>query len=583
MKSRSTRADAAPRSFRWRSATLLALLALGCGALLWRAVNLQLVDHGFLARQGDARFMRVLQIAAHRGTITDRYGEALAVSTPVDSIWVNPGELAAANDQIPRLAGALGLDRQELARRISSNLDREFLYLARGRQPAEAAEIKALGTPGVYTSREYRRYYPAGEVTGHLLGFTNVDDAGQEGLELAFDHWLAGEAGAKRVIQDRYGRIVQDVESIRPARPGRDLVLSIDLRIQYLAYRELKAAVREQRARAGSIVVMDVDTGEVLAMVNQPAYNPNDRDQMQAADYRNRAATDIFEPGSSIKPFWVAAAIAAGKYDSRSIIDTSPGFFKVGVKIFEDEHNLGPIDIATVLAKSSNVGMAHIALTLAPQQVWTTLTNLGFGEVTTSGYPGESAGLLPRYAQWRPIGIVTMSHGYGLSVTPLQLAHAYATIGSLGISRPVSFLAADGPASGTRVLEGASCRELLNMLETVVTAEGTGKLAAIPGYRVSGKTGTAWKATAGGYSTDRYMAVFGGVAPATDPRLAAVVVIDEPSAGEHQGGQVSAPVFARVVGGALRLLAVAPDRSVRTPEELPANAAPDTLRTAALR
>jgi cell division protein FtsI (penicillin-binding protein 3) len=584
VKSRSTRADQAPRSFRWRSAALLALLALGCGALLWRAVNLQLVDHGFLARQGDARFMRVLQISAHRGTITDRYGEALAVSTPVDSIWVNPGELAAANDQIPRLASALGLDRQELARRVSSNLDREFLYLARGRQPAEAAEIKALGTPGVYTSREYRRYYPAGEVTGHLLGFTNVDDAGQEGLELAFDHWLAGEAGAKRVIQDRYGRIVQDVESIRPARPGRDLVLSIDLRIQYLAYRELKAAVREQHARAGSIVVMDVSTGEVLAMVNQPAYNPNDREQMQAADYRNRAATDIFEPGSSIKPFWVAAAIAAGKYDSRSIIDTSPGFFKVGAKIFEDEHNFGAIDIATVLAKSSNVGMAHIALTLAPQQVWTTLTNLGFGEVTTSGYPGESAGLLPRYAQWRPIGIVTMSHGYGLSVTPLQLAHAYATIGSLGIARPVSFLAATDQSGGTRVLDGAACRELLGMLETVVTAEGgTGKLAAIPGYRVSGKTGTAYKATAGGYSTDRYMAVFGGVAPATDPRLAAVVVIDEPNAGEHMGGEVSAPVFARVVGGALRLLAVAPDEPVRGPEELPPSRLPDTLRTAALR
>jgi cell division protein FtsI (penicillin-binding protein 3) len=586
VKSRSTRADAAPRSFRWRSATLLALLALGCGALLWRAVNLQLVDHGFLARQGDARFMRVLQISAHRGTITDRYGEALAVSTPVDSIWVNPGELAAANDQIPRLASALGLDRQELARRVSSNLDREFLYLARGRQPAEAAAIKALGIPGVYTSREYRRYYPAGEVTGQMLGFTNVDDAGQEGLELAFDHWLAGEVGAKRVIQDRYGRIVQDVESIRPARPGRDLVLSIDLRIQYLAYRELKAAVRDQRARAGSLVMLDIATGEVLAMVNQPGFNPNDREQLQPGDYRNRAVTDIFEPGSSIKPFWVAAAIAAGKYDSHSIIDTSPGFFKVGVKEFQDEHNFGAIDIATVLAKSSNVGMAHIALTLAPQEVWTTLTNLGFGEVTTSGYPGESAGLVPRYAQWRPIGIVTMSHGYGLSVTPLQLAHAYATIGSLGIAHPVSFLTADGEAGGTRVLDAAACRELLGMLEKVVTAEGTGKLAAIPGYRVSGKTGTAEKAIPGGYSTERYMAVFGGVAPETDPRLAAVVVLDEPNAsvpGQHQGGQVAAPVFARVMGGALRLLAVAPDEPVRVPEELPPSTLPDTLRTAALR
>jgi cell division protein FtsI (penicillin-binding protein 3) len=582
VKARSAH-DPAPRSFRWRSRALLGVLTLAGAALLWRAINLQLVDHGFLARQGDARFTRVLQIAAHRGTVTDRYGEPLAVSTPVDSIWVNPSELAAATEQIPRLASALGLDAQELARRLTSNLDREFLYLARGRQPDEAAAIKALGVPGVYTSREYRRYYPAGEVTGHFLGFTNVDDAGQEGLELAFDHWLAGEAGAKRVIQDRYGRIVENVESIRPARPGRDLVLSIDLRIQYLAYRELKAAVREQRARAGSIVVLDVATGEVLAMVNQPAYNPNDRGQIQAADYRNRAATDIFEPGSSIKPFWVAAALAAGKYDSRSIIDTSPGFFKVGVKIFEDEHNLGPIDIATVLAKSSNVGMAHIALTLAPQQVWTTLTHLGFGEVTTSGYPGESAGLLPPYSQWRPIGIVTMSHGYGLSVTPLQLAHAYATIGSFGIARPVSFLAVTEAVPGTRVLEGATCRELLGMLETVVTAEGTGKLAAIPGYRVSGKTGTAWKATAGGYSTDRYMAVFGGVAPATEPRLAAVVVLDEPSAGQHQGGQVSAPVFARVVGGALRLLAVAPDAPINAPEELPASAPSDVLRTVALR
>jgi cell division protein FtsI (penicillin-binding protein 3) len=583
MKAGRPRGDSAPRSFRWRARTLLAALTLACAALLWRAVDLQLVDHSFLVRQGDARFTRVLQIAAHRGTVTDRYGEPLAVSTPVDSIWVNPGELALANEQIPRLASALGLDRQELERRVTSNLDREFLYLARGRQPAEAAEIKALAIPGVYTSREYRRYYPAAEVTGHLLGFTNVDDAGQEGLELAFDHWLAGDAGAKRVIQDRYGRIVEDVESIRPTRPGRDLVLSIDLRIQYLAYRELKAAVRDQRARAGSIVVLDVTTGEVLAMVNQPAYNPNDREQIQAADYRNRAATDIFEPGSSIKPFWVAAALAAGKYDSRSIIDTSPGFYKVGVKIFEDEHNFGRIDIATVLAKSSNVGMAHIALSLPPQQVWSTLTRIGFGEVTTSGYPGESAGLLPAYSQWRPIGIVTMSHGYGLSVTPLQLAHAYATIGALGVARPVTFLAADASATGTRVLEGPTCRELLTMLESVVAAEGTGKLAAIPGYRVSGKTGTAWKATAGGYSTDRYMAVFGGVAPESAPKLAAVVVIDEPSAGQHQGGQVAAPVFARVVGGALRLLAVAPDEPVKAPEELPASATPDNLRTAALR
>ncbi len=581
MRSRGPRQDT-PGSFRWRAYLLLGLLATCALGLVYRAVNLQLVDHRFLAKEGDARFSRVLDIAAHRGTVTDRYGEPLAVSTPVDSVWVNPGELALATEQIPRLAAALKLDRQELARRITSNLDREFLYIARHRQPAEAEQIKALGIPGVYTSREYRRYYPAGEVTGHLLGFTNVDDAGQEGLELAFDHWLAGEDGQKRVIQDRYGRIVQNVDSIRPARPGRDLVLSIDLRIQYLAYRELKAAIRDERARAGSIVVIDVETGEVLAMVNQPAYNPNDREQMQAATYRNRAATDIFEPGSSIKPFFVAAGLATGKYDNHSVIDTSPGFFKVGSKMEEDEHNFGAINIATVLAKSSNVGMAHLALSLPPQEIWTTLTHLGFGQVSTSGYPGESAGLLPNYAQWRPIGIATMSHGYGLSVTPLQLAHGYATVGGFGLARPVSFLRVEGEAQGERVLDEHVGRELVSMLESVVSAEGTGKLAAIPGYRVSGKTGTAFKAEAGGYSTNRYMAVFGGVAPTTAPRLAAVVVIDEPSNGQHRGGEVAAPVFSRVVGGALRLLAVAPDAPVNGPDEMPSSPALGTMHTAAL-
>jgi cell division protein FtsI (penicillin-binding protein 3) len=573
----------APLSFRWRAYVLVGLLICAATGLVWRAVNLQLVDHTFLAKEGDARYSRVVQIAAHRGTITDRYGEPLAVSTPVDSIWVNPKEIALASDQLPRLASALKQDRGELARRITSNLDRDFLYLARHREPSEAERIKALGIPGVYLSREYRRYYPSGEVAGHILGFTNVDDAGQEGLELAFDHWLAGENGAKRVIQDRYGRIVENVEGIRPARPGRDLVLSIDLRIQYLAYRELKAAIRDQRASGGSVVVLDVTTGEVLAMVNQPAYNPNDREHMAPGVYRNRAATDMFEPGSSIKPFFVAAGVSAGKYDERSIIDTSPGFIKVGAKTFDDEHDFGAINIATVLAKSSNVGMAHIALSLPPEQIWNTLTRFGFGQVTTSGFPGESAGLLPQYSQWRPIGIATMSHGYGLAVTPLQLAHAYATIGARGISRPISFLRVDVPPAGQRALDEHTCLELTNMLESVVVAEGaTGKRAAIPGYRVAGKTGTAQEAAAGGYSTDRYFAVFGGVAPATNPRLAAIVVIDDPSAGQHQGGMVSAPVFSEVVGGALRLLAVAPDQSINGPEEMPSTPIRSTVRTASL-
>lgn len=572
-----------PASFGWRATAASLLLVCGAAALLWRAVDLQLVDHGFLAKEGDARFSRVTEIAAHRGAITDRYGEPLAVSTPVDSVWVNPRELAP--DEITRLAKAMRLDAHELTRRITSNLDREFLYVARHRQPAEARKVRALGIPGVHLMREYRRYYPSGEVAGHMLGFTNVDDAGQEGLELAFDHWLAGEDGAKRVIQDRYGRIVQDVESIRPARPGGDLVLSIDLRIQYLAYRELKGAIRRHRARAGSVVVLDVTTGEVLAMVNQPAYNPNDRDQIAPKTYRNRAVTDIFEPGSSFKPFVVAAGLASGKYDAASLIDTSPGFIKVGVKIIEEEHgSLGAIDLATILAKSSNVGMTRVALSLEPEQIWTTLTGLGFGHVTTSGYPGESAGLLSHYSHWRPIGIATMSYGYGLSVTTLQLAHAYAIVGAHGVRRPVALLRADEPVIGERVLDAEACRALIAMLESVITAQGTGTRAAIPGYRVAGKTGTAWIATAGGYSTDRYMAVFGGVAPATAPRLAAVVVIDEPGAGLYYGGDVAAPVFAGVVGGSLRLLAVAPDQLIPDAHDAdePLTASP-TTRTAALR
>jgi cell division protein FtsI (penicillin-binding protein 3) len=559
--------DPLPFSFRWRANFAAALLIGGAAALTWRAIELQLIENGFLAREGDARFSRVAEIAAHRGSITDRYGEPLAVSTPVDSVWVNPQELAP--EQIGPLAKALKLDARELTRRITSNLDREFLYVARHRQPADAHKVKALGIAGVHLMREYRRYYPAGEVAGHMLGFTNIDDAGQEGLELAFDHWLAGEDGAKRVIQDRDGRIVQDVESIRPARPGGDLVLSIDLRIQYLAYRELKSAIRRHRARAGSVVVLDVSSGEVLAMVNQPAYNPNDRDQIAPKTYRNRAVTDIFEPGSSIKPFVVAAGLASGKYDARSVIDTSPGFIKVGSKIIEEQHgSLGRIDLKTILAKSSNVGMTRLALSLEPEQMYGTLTRLGFGHVTTSGYPGESAGLLAHYAHWRPIGIATMSYGYGLSVTTLQLAQAYAIVGAHGVRRPVGLLRVDEPVIGERVLDARACDALIAMLESVVTAEGTGERASIPGYRVAGKTGTAWIATAGGYSTDRYMSVFGGVAPATAPRLAAVVVIDEPGAGLYYGGDVAAPVFAGVVGGALRLLAVAPDAHIPEGESM---------------
>ena len=565
MKLRSGDNDAQAKSYRWRSTVILGLVLLGAAGLVARAVELQLLDHGFLAKQGDDRSMRVVKIAAHRGAITDRNGEPLGVSTPVDSVWVNPQEINDNIDQLPRLAKALKEDQQSLARRITSNLDREFLYLVRHMPPEQAAHIKALGIPGVYLLREYRRYYPAGEVSGHVVGFTTVDDKGQEGLELGFDQLLNGEDGAKRVIQDMYGRYVENVESIRAPRPGRDLVTSIDLRIQYLAYRELKSAMQEYRARAGSVIVVDVDTGEVLALVNQPSYNPNDREQLKAGLYRNRAATDIFEPGSSIKPFIMAAALASGQYHADSVVDTSPGFLKVGSKVFEDEKDFGTIDLATILAKSSNVGSAKIALSLQPEQIWNTLTALGLGQVTGSGYPGESAGMLSQYAHWRPIGIATLSHGYGLSVTPLQLAHAYATIGAGGVRRPISFERVTGPVPGEQVLDPKVAHALVQLMEQVVEKGGTATRAQLIGYRVSGKTGTAFKSIAGGYSTDRIMAVFAGLVPASHPKLATVVVIDEPSRDLHevgtlaQGGTVAAPVFANVMSGALRLLDIPPD------------------------
>jgi cell division protein FtsI (penicillin-binding protein 3) len=553
--------------FRSRLRVVLGVLVLIAIALVVRAVDLQLFDEGFLEGQGDARFTRVAKLSAVRGGIYDRNGEPLAASTPVDTVWACPPEVMRAADQIPRLAEALNRDKKWLTQVITSNLDREFVYLVRHMRPSDAQQVKDLKIPGVYLLREYQRFYPAGEVTGHLLGFTKkFDDIGQEGLELAYDRWLGAQAGAKRVIQDRYGRTVEDVESIRAPRPGEDLITSIDLRIQYLAYRELKAAVQEQQAKGGSVVVLDVDTGEVLAMVNQPAYNPNDRDQVAPSRYRNRAATDIYEPGSAIKPFVAAAGIASGRYHPDTIIDTSPGMVQIGWKKIPDKHNLGAIPLTTVIAKSSNVGMTKMAMTLTPQSMYQTLRAFGFGDVTGSGFPGESAGLLYDASHWRKIEQATISYGYGLSVTPLQLARAYAILGADGIRRPVTLRRVDGPVPGERVIEASVARELLQMMESVVAQDGgTGTRAALVGYRVAGKTGTAWTADAGGYSSNRYKASFGGVVPASHPRLAALVVIDEPGGKLVYGGDVAAPVFANVMAGALRLLGVPPDGLDRVP------------------
>jgi len=563
MKSKAQTDAMIRRSYTLR-ARCAAFVLLGLSAVLvTRAVWLQAFDKDFLTRQADVRQLRIAKIPAHRGVITDRNGEPLAVSTPVDSVWVNPRKIVRVPERIPQLAAALGVDPEALTRRLTRNVDREFMYLKRHMRPDDAAVIARLNIPGVDIEREYQRYYPAGEVTGHVIGFTNIDDVGQEGLELAFDHWLAGRPGKKRVLKDRLGRVVEDVERIQQPNPGRELTTSIDLRIQYLAYRELKRAIKRTGSASGSIVVLDVGTGEVLAMVNQPTYNPNDRTQFSARKYRNRAITDIFEPGSSLKTLIVAAALESGQYTVASRIDTSPGFIKVGSKVIEDERNLGRIDLRTLLARSSNVGATKVAMSLPAETLYKVLSNFGLGRLTGSGFPGESAGLLSYYSNWRPISQATLAYGYGLSVTPLQLAQAYAVIAADGLQHTVSLLRLEQAPIARRVIKAHTAHDVLSLLETVVSDEGTGRRAAIPGYRVGGKTGTVKKFTRGGYSQDRYMALFDGIAPASRPRLAVVVVIDDPSNGEYYGGAVAAPVFSRVVGGALRILAIPPDNFMR--------------------
>ncbi len=547
-----------------RGRFLIVLGAVGCAmaVLVFRSVDLQILNKDFLQQQGTARHLRVVSIAAHRGSILDREGEPLAVSTPVDSVWVDPREFIGARDRWEELAEVLGMSREKLEKMLVGRERRGFLYIKRRIAPALAQQVMALEIPGVSLQREYRRYYPAGEVTGHLLGFTDVDDVGQEGIELAYDDWLRGTPGSKRVIKDRLGHIVEDVEQIQRARPGRDLQLTIDRRIQYLAYRELLAAVKRHKARAGSLVVLDARTSEVLAMVNQPAFNPNNRQDLRSDRYRNRAVADMFEPGSTMKPFTIAAALQSGRYRPDSVIDTAPGYYRVGGHTVRDNRNYGPIDVTTVIQKSSNVGASKIALSLPPERIWQAFHRVGFGEPTSADFPGESSGVFTDYEGWSDLERATLSFGYGVAVTALQLARAYAVLAGDGRLRPVSVVMNREnrlPETGEPVFSRKVLFQVRTMMERVVSPEGTAARAAVPGYRVAGKTGTVRKSIAGGYAEDRYLALFAGMAPASDPRLVMVVVIDEPSDGEFYGGVVAAPVFSRVMTGALRFLAVPPD------------------------
>lgn len=550
---------AVPFAPGWRLVLVVVLLGLAASALVARAAFLQVGDAQFLRGQGDARNQRIEPLAATRGLILDRNGQPLAVSTPVVSIWAEPAEAMKAQDRWKQVARAAGVDYQVLKDRILRSQDRDFVYIRRQLSPEEARKVRELGVPGFRELTEYRRYYPAGEVASHVVGFTSIDEAGQEGMELAYESVLGARKGSRKVIKDLKGRIVEDVEVIEDPRPGRDLFLSIDLRIQYLAYRALSASVAQHRAEGGSVVVMDVNTGEVLAMANQPGFNPNNRGGTAVSARRNRAVTDLFEPGSTMKTFTVAAGLESGKFRPRTLIETAPGKMRIGNKVISDHHDYGTIDVTTVLTKSSNIGSSKIALALAPDELVSVFTRAGFGRATGSEFPGESSGYLPRHESWRPIELATLSYGYGLSVTALQLAQAYATIASGGISRPATLLRRETQAEGRRVLDADLSRTIVDMLRTVSSDEGTAVRARVHGYAVAGKTGTVHKLVDGRYAPDQYVSLFAGLAPASRPRIVTVVVVDSPGTGGHFGGVVAAPVFSAVTSGALRTLNVSPD------------------------
>ena len=545
----------------WRARVVLIVLLAGFGTLLGRSLYLQAFNNGFLKVKGEARYERVLEVSATRGRIADRHGEVLAVSTPVKSIWAIPEDAKLQPAQARDLAHLLELDGRELNRKLAS--DRDFVFVKRQISPDLAEKVTALNLPGIHQQEEYRRYYPGGEVTAHLLGFTGADDSGQEGVELTFNNSLSGKPGSRRVIKDRRGNVVEDVESIKRPQDGKDMTLAVDDKIQYLAYSNLKQAVEQNKAKAGGIVVLDARTGEVLALANLPTYNPNNRERLVGAQLRNRALTDTFEPGSTMKPFTAALAIETGHYRYNTLIDTAPGRMTVGNATIHDTHSNGLITVAQVIQKSSNVGAAKMALSLPAEAMWTMFDGLGFGTPLKLGFPGEVGGRLRPWQRWQAIDQATMAYGNGISVTLIQLAHAYLAFARDGDLIPLSLTRIDVPPQSSKpVFSAQTAHEVRAMLEMVVGPGGTAPRAQVPGYRVAGKTGTAHKLEGGGY-VNKYVASFVGFAPASDPRLIIAVMIDEPSAGVYYGGEVAAPVFAQVMAGALRTLGVAQDAPLR--------------------
>lgn len=549
-------------SIFWRYSFFLMLLFVCVGALFYRAVDLHVFEQAFLAEQGDARTIRFERLEAHRGMITDRHGEPLAISAPVETVYADPKFLDLSLSQLADLAKALDVSPEWLGKKIEANSNKRFIYLKRKMAPHEVNKVLALNLDGVYSQREYKRYYPSGEVAAHVLGFTNIDGQGQEGLELAYDQWLAGKAGKKRVLKNRKGKVIKDLGEFEEAQSGHDIKLSLDMRIQYLAYRELKAAVETHKAQSGSVVVLDVRTGEVLAMANQPSYNPNNRSTIDVSHLRNRAITDVFEPGSTMKLATIAAALESKKYNLNTELDTSPGYIRLGRKSIRDHRNYGILSLMNIIAKSSNVGTSKIALDLSGDVVWDMFYRLGFGQGTGIGFPGESIGQLPDSSKWRPLEVATMSYGYGLNVNALQLAQAFMIYGNGGVKYPLSLIYREDLSSGERVLSEDVSSSLKLAMKAVVEKGGTGTRAQLPLYDVGGKSGTVHSVGKTGYEKSQYKAIFAGVAPVDKPEIAMVVIIDAPAGAEYYGGEVAAPVFSRVVDGAMRLLNVRPDKGI---------------------
>ncbi|QGW76090.1 penicillin-binding protein 2 [Pseudomonas alkylphenolica] len=549
--------------YPWRFRVVIALLAIMVGAIAWRIIDLQVVDRDFLKGQGDARSLRHIPIPAHRGLITDRNGEPLAVSTPVTTLWANPKEMQAYKERWPALAAALKQNPQQLTQRLEQQANKEFIYLVRGLTPEQGQVVLDLKVPGVYGIEEFRRFYPAGDVAAHMVGFTDLDDHGREGVELAYDEWLAGVPGKRQVIKDRRGRLIKDIQVTKNAKAGKTLALSIDLRLQYLATRELRNAIAEQEAKAGSLVILDVKTGEVLAMVNQPTYNPNNRRSMFPAAMRNRAIIDVFEPGSTVKPLSMSAALQSGRWKPTDKVEVYPGTLQLGRYTIRDvSKSEGPIlDLTGILINSSNVGMSKIAFDIGGESIYRVMSQLGLGQYTGLGFPGERVGNLPNHREWRKAETATLSYGYGLSVTALQLVHAYAALANDGKMVPLSILKVDKTPESTQVVPVEVAKTIQGMVQQVIEAPRGVFRAQVPFYHVGGKSGTARKATIGskGYTENSYRSLFAGFGPMSDPRYAVVVVIDEPSKGGYFGGLVSAPVFSKVMSGTLRLMNIPPD------------------------